>query len=116
MLENCIDLLAVAATPLIVRRPLSVAAAAVIVPAKLLVVPTNRAFCVDIPPAVMIEPVVVDVLSVVSVELTPFDDANAPVTVKPVVAMSSTFAPFAATPILSAPMRYRPVLLSLAHE
>jgi hypothetical protein len=41
------------------------------VPAKLLVVPTNRAFCVDIPPAVMIEPVVLDVASVTSVELMP---------------------------------------------
>jgi hypothetical protein len=41
------------------------------VPAKLLVVPTNRAFCVDIPPAVMIEPVVLDVASVVRVELMP---------------------------------------------
>jgi hypothetical protein len=41
------------------------------VPAKLLVVPTNRAFWQLIPPAVMIEPVVVDVASVVSVELMP---------------------------------------------
>jgi len=40
-------------------------------PLKLLVVPTHRAFCVDIPPAVMIEPVVVDVASVVRVEDTP---------------------------------------------
>jgi hypothetical protein len=37
----------------------------------LLVVPTHRAFCVDIPPAVMIEPVVADVASVVRVELMP---------------------------------------------
>jgi hypothetical protein len=57
--------------PAKVTTPLKLAAAAVIVPAKLLVVPTNRAFCVDIPPAVMIEPVVLDVASVTSVELMP---------------------------------------------
>ena len=62
--------LAVVLTP-----PLKLAAAAVIVPAKVLVVPTHRAFCVDIPPAVMIEPVVADVASVTSVELTPCANA-----------------------------------------
>jgi hypothetical protein len=51
--------------------PLKFAAAAVIVPAKLLVVPTHRAFWVLIPPAVMIEPVVALVASVTSVELMP---------------------------------------------
>jgi hypothetical protein len=39
--------------------------------ARLLVVPTKSAFCVLIPPAVMIEPVRALVASVVSVELTP---------------------------------------------
>ena len=33
--------------------------------------PTHRAFCIEMPPAVMIEPVVADVASVVRVELTP---------------------------------------------
>ena len=40
-------------------------------PASVVVVPTHRAFWQLIPPAVMIEPVVADVASVVSVELTP---------------------------------------------
>ena len=40
-------------------------------PASVVVVPTHRAFCVDIPPAVKIEPVVADVASVTSVELMP---------------------------------------------
>ena len=54
-----------------VISPLKLAAAAVIVPAKVLVVPTHRAFCIEIPPAVMIEPVVADVASVTSVDDTP---------------------------------------------
>jgi hypothetical protein len=45
--------------------------AIVVAPAIVAVVPTHRAFCVDIPPAVMIEPVVADVASVTSVELMP---------------------------------------------
>ena len=58
-------------SPAELAAPLKLAAAAVIVPAKLLVVPTHRAFCVDMPPAVMIEPVVADVASVTSVDDTP---------------------------------------------
>jgi hypothetical protein len=40
-------------------------------PASVVVVPTHRAFCIEMPPAVMIEPVVADVASVTSVELIP---------------------------------------------
>ena len=45
--------------------------AIVVAPAIVAVVPTHRAFCVDIPPAVIMEPVVAEVASVVSVELMP---------------------------------------------
>ena len=41
-------------------------------PTNRLVVPTHRAFCVDIPPAVIMLPVVADVASVVRVELMPW--------------------------------------------
>ena len=54
----------------------SVVEAAVTVPSaakplNVRLVPTHSAFCVDIPPAVIMEPVVADVASVVRVELMP---------------------------------------------
>ena len=47
------------------------AAFIVTAPTSLLVVPTHNAFCVEMPPPVIIEPVVADVASVTSVELMP---------------------------------------------
>jgi hypothetical protein len=61
----------VATTVSAVAVPVIAADAAVSAPATVAVVPTHRAFWDDIPPAVMIEPVVELVASVVSVELTP---------------------------------------------
>lgn len=57
------------------------AAFIVTAPTSLLVVPTHNAFCVLMPPAVMIEPVVADVASVVRVDETPAAAVTRPLNV-----------------------------------
>lgn len=57
--------------PVDVIAPEAMVLSNVAAPTCLLVVPTHRAFCIEIPPAVIMEPVVADVASVVSVELMP---------------------------------------------
>lgn len=54
-----------------VTPPYVMAASNCVAPTWRLVVPTHRDFCVEIPPAVVMLPVLAEVASVVSVELTP---------------------------------------------
>jgi hypothetical protein len=49
----------------------TVPAEKVVTPAKFAVVPTNNALAIPTPPAVMIDPVLVEVLSVVRLDVTP---------------------------------------------